>query len=123
MSTSFPERPRARGRLRGRLGRRPCPQAGAILGADPGIAGRSLLAATVLGDAEAVHERLAVDPRRRWPLTMNVAGPLCYMRATRSGITSTPAGRRDWPTWSDSSSTPVPARARMMGGARVTVPH
>ena len=34
-------------------------------------------------------------PRRRWPSTMNVAGPLCYMRATRSGITSTPAGRRD----------------------------
>ena len=75
MSSSLPERPELAddfvaasvdGRVR---------QASAIFGADPSIAGRSLLAATVLGDAEAVRERLAVDPaaavaiddERGWP--------------------------------------------------------
>ena len=39
-------------------------QARDIFGADPGIARRGLLAATVLGDAEAVREMLAADPTR-----------------------------------------------------------
>ena len=47
----------------------------AILRADPGLPGRSLLAATVLGEAGAVRERLAADPgaalavdeERGWP--------------------------------------------------------
>ena len=62
MSSSLPERPEladdfVAASVDGRV-----QQAGAIFGADPSIAGRSLLAAAVLGDAEAVHERLAVDP-------------------------------------------------------------
>ncbi len=95
MSSSLPERPELAddfvaasvdGRVR---------QASAILGADPSIAGRSLLAATVLGDAEAVRERLAVDPAAAVAIDDERGWPLCYMRGTRSGITSTPAGRRD----------------------------
>ncbi|HEY2640365.1 MAG TPA: ankyrin repeat domain-containing protein [Streptosporangiaceae bacterium] len=50
-------------------------QASDILRADPSIAGRNLLAATVLGDADAVREMLAADPaaalaiddERGWP--------------------------------------------------------
>jgi ankyrin repeat protein len=50
-------------------------QASEIFDADPGIAGRSLLAAAVLGDAETVREMLAADPaaavaiddERGWP--------------------------------------------------------
>jgi ankyrin repeat protein len=50
-------------------------QASDIFGADPGIASRSLLAAAVLGDADAVREKLAGDPaaavaiddERGWP--------------------------------------------------------
>jgi ankyrin repeat protein len=50
-------------------------QARAIFDADPGIAGRSLLAATVLGEADAVRQMLAADPaaavrideERGWP--------------------------------------------------------
>ena len=62
MSTSLPERPdlvddfvaaSVDGRFR---------QAGVILGAEPSIAARSLLAATLLGDAEAVREGPAVPP-------------------------------------------------------------
>jgi ankyrin repeat protein len=37
-------------------------QARTIFGADPDLARRSLLAATVLGDAQAVRERIALDP-------------------------------------------------------------
>jgi ankyrin repeat protein len=59
-------------------------QAGDIFGADPGIARRGLLAATVLGDAEAVREMLAADPdaalaideERGWPPLLYA----CYSR-------------------------------------------
>lgn len=59
-------------------------QASDILRADPGIAGRSLLAATVLGDADAVREMLAADPEaavaiddeRGWPPLLYA----CYSR-------------------------------------------
>ena len=59
-------------------------QASDIFRADPGIAGRSLLAATVLGDAEAVREMLAADPaaavaiddERGWPPLLYA----CYSR-------------------------------------------
>ena len=59
-------------------------QASDILRADPGIAGRSLLAATVLGDADAVREMLAADPEaavaiddeRGWPPVLYA----CYFR-------------------------------------------
>jgi len=59
-------------------------QASDILRADPGIAGRSLLAATVLGDADAVREMLAADPEaavaiddeRGWPPVLYA----CYSR-------------------------------------------
>jgi len=55
-----------------------------ILQADPGIAGRSLLAATVLGDAEAVRAMVAADPaaavavddERGWPPLLYA----CYSR-------------------------------------------
>jgi ankyrin repeat protein len=55
-----------------------------IFHADPGIAGRSLLAATVLGDAEAVRAMLAADPaaavtvddERGWPPLLYA----CYSR-------------------------------------------
>jgi hypothetical protein len=55
-----------------------------ILRADPGIAGRSLLAAAVLGDADAVREMLAADPgtavaidgERGWPPLLYA----CYSR-------------------------------------------
>ncbi len=59
-------------------------QAGDMLRGGPGIAGRSLLAAAVLGDAGAVRERLAVDPDsaltvdddRGWPPLLYA----CYSR-------------------------------------------
>ncbi|MGO8958246.1 MAG: ankyrin repeat domain-containing protein [Streptosporangiaceae bacterium] len=59
-------------------------QASDIFGADPGIAGRGLLAATVLGDADAVREMLAADPAsavaiddaRGWPPLLYA----CYSR-------------------------------------------
>jgi ankyrin repeat protein len=59
-------------------------QARDIVRADPGIARRSLLAATVLGDAEAVREVLAADPaaavaideERGWPPLLYA----CYSR-------------------------------------------
>jgi ankyrin repeat protein len=59
-------------------------QARDILGADPGIARRGLLAATVLGDADAVQEMLAADPaaavaiddERGWPPLLYA----CYSR-------------------------------------------
>ncbi len=59
-------------------------QASENFGADPGIAGRSLLAATVLGDADAVREMLAADPaaavavddERGWPPLLYA----CYSR-------------------------------------------
>lgn len=59
-------------------------QASDAFGADPGIAGRSLLAATVLGDADAVREMLAADPEaavaiddeRGWPPLLYA----CYSR-------------------------------------------
>jgi ankyrin repeat protein len=59
-------------------------QARDIFGADPGIARRGLLAATVLGDAEAVREVLAADPaaavaiddERGWPPLLYA----CYSR-------------------------------------------
>jgi ankyrin repeat protein len=59
-------------------------QASDILCADPGIVGRSLLAATVLGDADAVREMLAADPEaavaiddeRGWPPVLYA----CYSR-------------------------------------------
>jgi ankyrin repeat protein len=59
-------------------------RAGEILRADPGIAGRSLLAATALGDAGAVREHLAADPAaamaldegRGWPPMLYA----CYSR-------------------------------------------
>jgi ankyrin repeat protein len=59
-------------------------QAGEILRADPGIAGRSLAAAAVLGDAAAVREHLAADPgaalalddERGWPPLLYA----CYSR-------------------------------------------
>ena len=59
-------------------------QAGEILQADPGIAGRSLPAAAVLGDAAAVREHLAADPgaalalddERGWPPLLYA----CYSR-------------------------------------------
>jgi ankyrin repeat protein len=59
-------------------------QASEIFGADPRIAGRSLLAATVLGDAEMVREMLAGDPaaavtiddERGWPPLLYA----CYSR-------------------------------------------
>ncbi len=59
-------------------------QARDIFGADPGIARRGLLAATVLGDAEAVREMLAADPaaavaideERGWPPLLHA----CYSR-------------------------------------------
>ena len=59
-------------------------QAEALLSADPGIAGRSLLAATVLGDAETVQALVAADPARAvaiddergWPPLMYA----CYSR-------------------------------------------
>src|SRR5215472_1433218 len=59
-------------------------QARDIFGADPGIARRGLLAATVLGDAEAVREMLAADPaaavamdeERGWPPLLYA----CYSR-------------------------------------------
>lgn len=55
-----------------------------IFGADPGIARRGLLAATVLGDAEVVREMLAADPaaavaideERGWPPLLFA----CYSR-------------------------------------------
>jgi ankyrin repeat protein len=59
-------------------------QARDIFGADPGIARHGLLAAAVLGDAEAVREVLAADPaaavaideERGWPLLLYA----CYSR-------------------------------------------
>lgn len=59
-------------------------QASKIFGADPGIAGRSLLAATVAGDAATVREMLAADPaaavamdeERGWPPLLYA----CYSR-------------------------------------------
>jgi hypothetical protein len=59
-------------------------QASDTFGADPDIAGRSLLAATVLGDADAVREMLAADPEaavaiddeRGWPPLLYA----CYSR-------------------------------------------
>jgi hypothetical protein len=59
-------------------------QASDILRADPSIASRSLLAATVLGDADAVREMLAADPaaavaiddERGWPPLLYA----CYSR-------------------------------------------
>jgi ankyrin repeat protein len=59
-------------------------QARDIFGADPGIARRGLLAATVLGDADAVREMLAADPaaavaiddERGWPPLLYA----CYSR-------------------------------------------
>ena len=59
-------------------------QASDILRADPGITGRSLLAATVLGDADLVREMLAADPAaavaiddaRGWPPLLYA----CYSR-------------------------------------------
>jgi hypothetical protein len=59
-------------------------QASNIFGADPDIAGRSLLAATVLGDTEMVREMLAADPaaalaadgERGWPPLLYA----CYSR-------------------------------------------
>jgi ankyrin repeat protein len=59
-------------------------RAAEILRADPGIAGRSLLAATVLGDAAAVRGHLAADPatavavddERGWPPLLYA----CYSR-------------------------------------------
>ena len=59
-------------------------QAREIFGADPGIAGRSLLAATVLGEAETVRAMLAADPaaavaideERGWPPLLYA----CYSR-------------------------------------------
>jgi ankyrin repeat protein len=59
-------------------------RAGEILRADPGIAGRSLLAASVLGDAGAVREHLSDDPAaavalddgRGWPPLLYA----CYSR-------------------------------------------
>ncbi len=59
-------------------------QAGEILRADPGIAGRSLPAAAVLGDAPAVRQHLAADPgaalalddERGWPPLLYA----CYSR-------------------------------------------
>ena len=59
-------------------------QASDILRADPDIASRSLLAATVLGDADAVREMLAADPaaavaiddERGWPPLLYA----CYSR-------------------------------------------
>ena len=55
-----------------------------IFGANPDIAGRSMLAATVLGDAQGVRERLAVDratavsidDHRGWPPLLYA----CYSR-------------------------------------------
>ncbi|MGH6657176.1 MAG: ankyrin repeat domain-containing protein, partial [Actinocrinis sp.] len=62
-------------------------RAGEILRADPGIAGRSLSAAAVIGDAAAVREHLASDPRaavalddeRGWPPLLYA----CYSRLHR----------------------------------------
>jgi ankyrin repeat protein len=62
----------------------PLRQASDKFQADPGIAGRSLLAATVLGDAEAVRAMLAADPaaavavddERGWPPLLYA----CYSR-------------------------------------------
>ncbi len=59
-------------------------QASDILRADPGIVGRSLLAAAVLGDADAVREMLAagpaaavaIDDERGWPPLLYA----CYSR-------------------------------------------
>jgi ankyrin repeat protein len=59
-------------------------QAGEILRADPGIAGRSLSAAAALGDVPAVREHLAADPgaalalddERGWPPLLYA----CYSR-------------------------------------------
>jgi len=59
-------------------------QAGEILHADPGIGGRSLAAAAVLGDAAAVREHLAAEPgtalalhdERGWPPLLFA----CYSR-------------------------------------------
>jgi ankyrin repeat protein len=59
-------------------------EAAALFGADPGIAGRSLRAAVVLGDADAVRARLAADPEaalaiddeRGWPPMLYA----CYSR-------------------------------------------
>jgi ankyrin repeat protein len=59
-------------------------QAASILQADPGIAGRSLRAAAVLGDVDAARQRLAADPAaavaidgdRGWPPLLYA----CYSR-------------------------------------------
>ena len=59
-------------------------QAGQVLRADPDLAGRSLAAAAVLGDAAAVREHIAADPRaalalddeRGWPPLLYA----CYSR-------------------------------------------
>jgi ankyrin repeat protein len=59
-------------------------RASEIFRADPGIAGRSLLAAAVLGDADAVRQMLAADPaaavaiddQRGWPPLLYA----CYSR-------------------------------------------
>jgi hypothetical protein len=91
-------------------------KAGDILRADPGIAGHSLLAATVLGDADAVREKLAMDPEaavaideeRGWPRP-------CWTRATHAGIRSTPAERPGWQRWFASCSRPEPARTPTTG--------
>jgi Ankyrin repeats (many copies)/Ankyrin repeat len=63
-------------------------RAAEILRADPGIAGRSLLAASVLGDAAAVRDHLAADPAtalavdddRGWPPLLYA----CYSRWHRT---------------------------------------
>jgi ankyrin repeat protein len=60
-----------------------------IFGADPGIARRGLLAATVLGDAEAVRDMLAagpaaavaIDQERGWPPLLYA----CYSRWPQTG--------------------------------------
>jgi ankyrin repeat protein len=70
-------------------------QADEILHADPGIAGRSLSAAAVLGDAAAVREYLAADPgaalalddERGWPPLLYA----CYSRWHHSDPDRAPA--------------------------------
>ena len=60
------------------------------------FAGRSLLAAAVLGDAEAVREHLAGDPATAVASTTNAAGRRCCTPATPAGIRSIPAARPGW---------------------------
>jgi len=105
-------------------------QASDILRADPGIAGRSLLAATVLGDADAVREMLAADPEaavaiddeRGWPPVLYA----CYSRWHQidpgrapgmAGVVRLLLGAGASPDTNDGGA-PLPLRAEGIGGGQ-----